>query len=112
MEDFSDPPRLPARLEVSALIRQVEAAGGFAMVLARGEADAGSILVVLTEKGENSRVFERMPSRDGGRVWTLAKAESTADPDELTSWIARRRSQDPDLWVVELDVPDGERFIG
>ena len=38
--------RLPAHLEVAGLIRAVEAAGGFATVIAKGERDAGTLLVV------------------------------------------------------------------
>lgn len=112
MTDYSEPPRLPARLEVTSLIRRAEAAGGFAAVLARGEPDAGGILLVLTNKGQESRAFERMPRLSGGRVWTLAKADDAHEPGALSAWLERRRAQDPDLWIVELDVPNGDRFIG
>jgi hypothetical protein len=104
-------PRLPAQLEVGALIRLVEAAGGFATVLRKGERDGGTILVVLTEKGGNTRVFERMPRPDGTREWCLAKAEDPENRQEIQEWLARRGNQDPDLWIVELDIVNGERFI-
>ena len=38
--------RIPAHLEVSGLIRAVEAAGGFGMVLSKGEHTAGTLMVV------------------------------------------------------------------
>lgn len=44
--------RLPAHLEVAGLIRAVQAAGGFATVLNKGEREAGTILIVLTEKAQ------------------------------------------------------------
>ena len=114
-EAFETPARLPTHLEVSALLRQVQAEGGFATVLAKGEPDAGTIMVVLTERGENSRAFERMPQADGARVWTRVKSETaedgTADSAAFGEWIERRRRQDPDLWIIELDIPQGERFI-
>jgi len=31
---------------------------------------------------------------------------------EFSEYLARRRRQDDDLWIVELDIADGERFIG
>ncbi|MDE2619434.1 MAG: DUF1491 family protein [Sphingomonadales bacterium] len=105
-------PRLPTQLEVSGLIRQVQAAGGFAMVLAKGEPDAGAILLVLTENGINNRALERMPSPRGDRVWTVARRESADAPEDFAAWLARRQEQDPDLWIVELDIPGAERFIG
>ena len=53
MADSSEP-RLPARVEVTGLIRAVEAAGGFATVIAAGERDAGcisaSLAIARTEK--------------------------------------------------------------
>ncbi|MBS0254591.1 MAG: DUF1491 family protein [Proteobacteria bacterium] len=104
--------RLPARLEVSGLIRAVEAAGGHATVLAKGEADAGTILVVLCEKGSNSRLYERMPGLDGVRRWHLAKSHNAEKPQEFPDYLDRRRRQDSDLWIVELDIANGERFIG
>lgn len=80
-------------------------------MLHKGEPDAGTVLLVLLERGGNARVYERMPQADGTRGWVLSKA----DPDnksELQEWLDRRSDQDPDLWIVELDIANGERFIG
>jgi hypothetical protein len=104
-------PRLPARLEAMALIRAVQAAGGFAAVLHRGEPDSGSLLLVLTENGTNSKVYERMPLATGAREWLCAKQQDVEKPHEFSEYLDRRSHQDPDLWVVELDIPDAERFI-
>ena len=109
---MSDTARLPTQLEVGALIRRVGAAGGFASVLHKGEADAGTLLLVLTERGTGARVYERMPRADGSRGWTLARRENPDDKTELQEWLARRAAQDPDLWIVELDIANAERFIG
>lgn len=82
------------------------------MVLAKGEPDAGAILVVLMENGTNSRAYERMPQADGSRSWHLAKQEDRLQPQDFAEYLARRRAQDSDLWIIELDIPQGERFIG
>ncbi len=97
---------------MGALIRRAGAEGGFASVLQKGEQDAGTILVVLTERGGNGRVYERMPQADGSRDWTLTRREDPENKRELDEWLARRGNQDPDLWIVELDIANGERFIG
>ncbi len=109
---MSETPRLPAGVEVSALVRQVNAQGGFATVLAKGEADAGTILLLLCENGQDQRVYERMPMADGTRGWHCAKRLDPADPQPFHDWLDRRRQQDRDLWIVELDIPAAERFIG
>ena len=104
--------RLPAHVEVSALIRQVEAEGGFATVVKKGQREAGTILVILTERGGNARVFERMPHLDGSRIWHCAKHQDTEKQEEFSEYLQRRASQDADLWILELDIANGERFIG
>ena len=103
--------RVPAQLEVSGLIRRVAAAGGFATVLKRGERDAGTILVVLREPGANPRLFERMPMVDGTRPWRETRTQQSDNQGEFEDYLARRRAQDPDIWLIELDVPNPERFI-
>lgn len=103
--------RLPAHLEVAGLIRAVQAAGGFASVLAKGERDAGTLLVVCCERGAEAAAYERMPQADGTRAWTLILKQDADNPREIWDYCGRRQRQDPDLWIVELDVPEGERFI-
>lgn len=104
--------RLPAHVEVNGLIRAVEAAGGFATVIARGEREAGTILVVCCASGAPMRAFERMPRADGSRAWTLSSSQNIGNPLEFSEYLARRAKQDNDLWIVELDIADAERFIG
>lgn len=104
--------RLPAHLEVATLIRQVGAEGGFATVLKKGQREAGTILVVLAENGENQRLYERMPQLDGSRSWHCSKSEEPENKHEFQEYLDRRATQDPDIWILELDIANGERFIG
>ncbi len=104
--------RIPAHLEISGLIRAVGAAGGFATVLATGERDAGTILVICCESGVNGRIYERMPQIDGTRKWTLTRQQDPENPADFSDYYQRRKRQDADLWIVELDIANGERFIG
>jgi len=102
---------MAAHLEVGGLIRAVQAEGGFATVLAKGERDAGTILVVCCEHGRNGAAYERFPQPDGSRVWTLSRRQLADNPQEFSEFLDRRRAQDPDLWIVELDIANAERFI-
>lgn len=104
--------RLPAKLEVSGLLRAVNAAGGFAAVLNKGDPETGTLLVICAENGANRRAFERMPSIDEDREWTMALSEDTENKQLFDDYLERRRNQDPDLWIIELDIANGERFIG
>jgi hypothetical protein len=104
--------RLPAHLEVAGLIRRVQAAGGFATVVQKGEREGGTLVVIVTEKGANARLFERMPSAAGHREWRLSRTQTPENTMEFSDYVTRRGRQDPDLWIVELDIANGERFIG
>ena len=104
--------RLPARLEIAALIRLAQNGGGFAAVLKSGDDKAGTILLLLTENGGNPRVYERMPQLDGSRIWHCSMQQGIGSDHKITEYLERRGHQDDDLWIVELDLANGERLIG
>ena len=87
---------------VTALVHRVEAAGGSAMVLAKGDATAGALLVQLAERGVSGALVERRLGRSGYE-WADT---GPADAAEQADYRARRRLADPDLWIVELDHAD------
>ena len=103
--------RLPAHVEVGAMLRKAQGEGGFATVIQRGERDAGVILLLTLERGENARLWERMPQLDGTRVFTCTKVQDNDNKQEFEEYLTRRQRQDPDSWLVELDIADAERFI-
>ena len=103
--------RLPTHIEVTGLIRAMEAAGGFGTVIAKGERDAGTLLVICCQNGANARAFERMPQMDGSRAWTVSRNQDPEKPFDFSEWTMRRRSQDSDLWIVELDGAEAEQVL-
>lgn len=103
-------PRLAARIEVSALIRRVQGEGGMAAVLARGDGDAGAILLQLAEKGQFRGLYGRSLTSAGDYRWEPVGPGLSEQNQVVDTYIARRRASDGDLWVVELDVADAERF--
>ena len=109
---MSDEARLPSHLEVAGLIRRVAAAGGFATVIAKGERDAGTILLITRDSRTNPTLWERMPQFDGTRPWTVNRIQDNENKQDFEDYLARRRAQDRDAWIVELDIPNPERFIG
>ncbi|TPG15596.1 DUF1491 family protein [Sphingomonas oligophenolica] len=96
---------LPSGILVSAMIRRANDSGGFGFVLAKGQPQAGAILLVVSTAGTDYRVLERGIGPDG----RVALIDSTP-ADDVTGYWRRRRSSDPDLWVIELTSPDAERF--
>lgn len=102
--------RLQSSILVGALIRRAESHGGFAAVLAKGDPTAGSILVILAEKGRKVRIVERALQGDDRYSWQETGIQAIAHAEETEKFLARRRSFDPDIWLIELDVPSAERF--
>ncbi|MDT8280481.1 MAG: DUF1491 family protein [Erythrobacter sp.] len=103
--------RLPAHLEASAIIRLAESQGGYATVLAKGERDAGTILIVTLCRGAGAVLYERMPGLDDSRSFVATKREDAEKKREFSDYLDRRRQQDDDLWLIEVNIADPERFI-
>lgn len=103
--------RLPAHLEVAGLLRLAQQLGGFGMVLQKGEYDAGTIIILTTHSGKNTRLWERMPQLDGSRKFTCTREQDNDNTREFDDYVARRKGQDPDCWFIELDGPNVERLI-
>jgi hypothetical protein len=98
--------RAASALLVSALIRRAQDDGGSAMVLNRGDDVAGMILVVLADRGDVTGLVERAWRYDQGFRLEPVGPKDPSEPGAISDYIARRRSIDPDIWVVELDHRD------
>ncbi|MDB5668207.1 MAG: hypothetical protein JWL74_1157 [Alphaproteobacteria bacterium] len=101
--------RLPSSVVVGGLIRLAERDGGFGAVLSKGDSTAGSIVIVLVERGDRKAVLERLLLPDGSYGWRDSPGAGNNEED-MVKFLARRRRFDPDLWVLELDVASSERF--
>jgi hypothetical protein len=102
--------RISASVMVGALLKLAEREGGFGAVLAKGDPSAGSVLVILAERGRKSRIMERLLQPGGDYSWQDAMTPGGDDGGETEKFLARRRQFDPDIWIVELDIPSPERF--
>lgn len=102
-------PRVASSILVSALLRRAESEGGFGMVLAKGDPTAGAVGVLLAERGENPRLFERLLQPDGHYAWQESQRRLDR-PGDLQALIEQRRRFDPDSWLIELDIASTERF--
>lgn len=104
-------PRLSAEMTAQSLLRKVNQEGGFATVLKKGDRISGAILIICVEKGKDPRLLEKMPSLDGPSTWQVIWPQDTDKKQDLDEYLKRRSGFDPDLWLIELDIPDAERLI-
>ena len=103
--------RLPAKLEVSGLVRQIETEGGFATILHKGDAEGGALLLVVSSRGRYFACLERILGVDGSYEWRNSGPAESSGSEELRAFLAKRTRFDPDLWIIELDIAEPERFI-
>ena len=81
------------------------------MLLHRGDREQGAILLVLRTFEGHSRVCERLPQVTGPARWSLVDPKDIQTDQSLNDYLSRRVAQDPDLWTIELTVPEVERFV-
>lgn len=102
--------RLTSRMLASALVRRAGQQGGFATVMRKGDEVAGAILLLCLEKGVDFGLFERVPDYEGGYRLMRCGPEVGASPDKTSQYLDRRVKSDPDIWIIELDIAEAERF--
>jgi hypothetical protein len=105
-------PRLASHVQVSALVRQTNISGDFAVILHKGDMTSGAILVIGLVRGSNPLIFEKFPSINGGSDWCQSSQNKPLSPDDVRYIVEKRILRDPDLWVIELDTADDERLTG
>ena len=102
--------RLTSAILVNALVRRADQSGGSAMVLAKGDPTSGAILLLTMEKGKNLRFLERGIGPDGEPALIPSGPATLESDNAATDYWKRRRERDSDLWVIELDIAQAERF--
>ena len=103
--------RLPAHVEAGGFIRRAQAEGGFAAILKKGDPDRGALVLIVREKGELYGILERELRPDFTYGWSFKRLDARAERHSVADLIARKERFDPDLWLIELDIAEPERFI-
>lgn len=105
--------RLSSDIWVKALIRRCEANLVPAMVVQRGFEQSGSVIVKVNCLDGHAQIYTPITGPDGNRLWICPlKSDPGAPTDaDADAYIARQTARDSDLWVVEIEDPQGRHFI-
>ncbi|WP_425074190.1 DUF1491 family protein [Sagittula sp. S175] len=102
-------PRLTARFWVDAYLARLRLYDIPAFVTAHGDDTAGAVLVKLATLDGQARAFTRsFDLMTGARHWAELTSGAERDVDEA---IAKQRSFDPDLWVIEVEDRQGRHLL-
>jgi len=102
--------RLTTDFWVSAYRARLSQANIPAFVTARGDATAGAVLVKLNTLDGQATCFQRsFDLMTGERAWVTLAEGSEKDVDAS---IAKQRSFDSDLWVIEVEDRAGRHLLG
>lgn len=99
--------RLTTEIWVSALLRRVFSAGGFAAIDRRGSAEAGTVFVVVRDRQGQISLYEPAPQsiyEDGKpRDRRFCRSERVIDAESAARRIDGEIRFDSDVWVLELE---------
>lgn len=80
-------------------------------MLRKGDDERGSILLFIASRGRHLTCLERVLTLDGAYQWQAVGPAESAGSMEISDFLARRSRFDEDLWAIELDIAEPERFI-
>lgn len=106
-EDFETVARLPTRLWVSAHLSRCNAEGVPAVLARRGDPTGGLVLLKLNRLAAGCRVLTQTRDLEGRLAWWPAFEGRSVPEEEAEVYIERQVKRDPDLWVVEIEHPEG-----
>lgn len=104
-------PRLTSDLWVHAHLRLCAVNNVPAVVVRRGDATAGSILIKVNWLDGRATVLSPSTGLDGERVWLRLTGEEPKPETEADALIAKQVSRDPDLWVIEMEDRQGRHLL-
>ncbi|KZX97467.1 MAG: DUF1491 family protein [Sulfitobacter sp.] len=102
-------PHLTARFWVDAYLTRLRLQDIPAFVVAHGDDTGGAVLVKLATLDGKAVLFQRsFDLMTGDRKWIEL---ASGDEAEVDATVARQRSFDPDLWVIEVEDRQGRHLL-
>ncbi len=98
---FSD--SLPVHIWIDAKLSTLNAHGIFYYIHKRGEQNTGTILLKLNGLSGVCKLMVQQRDLDGNLGWVNALRKKLVEEAEADSYIASSTSNDPDLWVIEIE---------
>ena len=105
-------PRLKAEIWIKAHIRKCSFHNVPVFVVRRGDETAGSPLIKINRLNGSCQILTATTDfSDGSRKWLKATGPDWVEEKTADRYIEKQLSFDPDLWVIEIEDPEGRHFL-
>ncbi|MGB4102390.1 MAG: DUF1491 family protein [Alphaproteobacteria bacterium] len=102
--------RIPVALVIGAQIRTAAQQGVPIVIVRRGDAQSGAILLKINRLDGAAHVLMQA-RKNGALVWTpLGKKDPMPEP-EADKLFAQQAAFDPDLWLIEIEDRAGRHWF-
>ncbi|MEM0977055.1 MAG: DUF1491 family protein [Pseudomonadota bacterium] len=100
--------RLRSDLWVAAYRKHLEILNIPCMVVAKGQASSGAVMVKLNTLDGKATALQRSVQPDGTSGWMVV---SEGDERDVDHSISKQLNFDPDLWVLEVEDKAGRHLL-
>jgi|SRR5688572_24126524 hypothetical protein len=107
--------RLKAEIWVTAYLRRCNSEGADAVLVRRGDGDAGAIYIKVSRLDGTAVLYGPAPAgleeaRQDRRWHACLKGELASESD-ADAYLARQIDFDPDIWIVAVEDRQGRHFL-
>ena len=107
--------RLKSEIWVKAYIRRCQVEGADAVLVRRGDIDAGAIYIKVSRLDGTALLYGPAPAGldEAGedRRWVPCFEPQPAPETEADAYLDRQHAFDPDLWVIAVEDRSGRHFL-
>lgn len=104
--------RLKTRMWITAQVRACAVAALIATVVRRGDEDSGAVLIKQYRGAAGFVALVQTRVSDDEVVWLRGTGAVPVAEAVCDAFIERAVARDPDLWVLEIEDPDGRAPLG
>ena len=107
--------RLKSEIWVKAYLRRCQHEGAAAVLVRRGDTDAGAIYIKVSRLDGTAALFGPAPAGLEGaredRCWQSCLDRQPTTETEADAYLERQIDFDPDLWIVSVEDRQGRHFL-
>jgi hypothetical protein len=107
--------RLKAEIWVKAYLRRCQHDGAAAVLVRRGDADAGAIYIKVSRLDGTAELYGPAPAglqqAREERQWVPCLERDPAPEPEADAYLERQIAFDPDIWIVSVEDRQGRHFL-